>query len=156
MIGPGSQTAPTASAIRISDITDGLTNTILFGERSHLDANNDTYSTPLTASPNFIDVMNSIGWWGSSGGRLASGDVTLSAFAPINYTISAPYPALGSSYAAYLPYYEQRICAYGSNHTGGANFAMADGSVRFIANSLPQTTLTLLCVRNDGQVIPAF
>jgi prepilin-type N-terminal cleavage/methylation domain-containing protein/prepilin-type processing-associated H-X9-DG protein len=156
VIGPGSQTAPTASAIRISDVTDGLSNTILFGERSHLDPNNDTYSVPLTSAPNFIDVMNSVGWWGSSGGRLASGDVTLSAFAPINYKIPAPYPALGNSYSAYLPYYEQRICAFGSNHTGGANFALADGSVRFIQDSLPQTTLQLLCVRNDGKVIPDF
>ncbi len=156
VIGPGSQTAPNGKAIRISDITDGTSSTVLFGERSHLDTNNDTYSTPLTAAPNFIDVMNGVGWWGSSGGRLASGDVTLSAFAPINYKISAPYPALGSTYSAYLPYYEQRICAFGSGHTGGANFAMADGSVSFIQDSLPQTTLALLCVRNDGQVIPAF
>jgi len=158
VIGPGSQTAPNGKAVRIADVTDGLTNTILFGERSHVDNNNDTYSVPLTSSGagQFIDVMGDVGWWGNSGGRLAAGDVTESAYAPINYKISAPYPALGTTYNAYLPYYEQRICAFGSGHTGGANFALADGSVQFITDSLPQSVLQLLCVRNDGQVVPSY
>jgi prepilin-type N-terminal cleavage/methylation domain-containing protein/prepilin-type processing-associated H-X9-DG protein len=155
VIGPGSQTAPNGKPIRIGDVTDGLSNTILFGERNHVDANNDTYSVPLTnsAAGDYIDVMGDVGWWGNSGGRLAAGDVTFSAYAPINYTIPAPYPALGTTYNAYLPYYELRLCAFGSGHTGGANFALADGSVRFIQESLPQSTLQLLCVRNDGQVV---
>jgi prepilin-type N-terminal cleavage/methylation domain-containing protein/prepilin-type processing-associated H-X9-DG protein len=40
-----------------------------------------------------------------------------------------------------------------SNHPGGANFALADGSVRFLPESTPELTLLRLCVRNDGAVV---
>jgi prepilin-type N-terminal cleavage/methylation domain-containing protein/prepilin-type processing-associated H-X9-DG protein len=39
-----------------------------------------------------------------------------------------------------------------SRHTGGVNTAFADGSVRFVANSVSQRTWFLLHSRNDGQV----
>ena len=35
VIGPGSETAPAAQPVRMSEVTDGLSNTILFGERPH-------------------------------------------------------------------------------------------------------------------------
>lgn len=44
----------------------------------------------------------------------------------------------------------------GSHHPGGINAAMADGAVRFLANSIDPTTLRNLITRNDGQVIGAF
>jgi prepilin-type N-terminal cleavage/methylation domain-containing protein/prepilin-type processing-associated H-X9-DG protein len=45
---------------------------------------------------------------------------------------------------------------FGSWHTGGCNFVMADGSVRSLRNSLPGSTLALLANRSDGQVIPSL
>jgi prepilin-type processing-associated H-X9-DG protein len=87
-----------------------------------------------------------VGWWAPSVSRLASGDVTLSAAAPLNYRI----PQGTSAGAFQQTLYNQRMCAFGSNHGSGVNFAMADGSTRFISQTLSQTTLTLLCVRNDG------
>src|SRR5262245_50569057 len=81
VIGPGSQTAPNGRPIRIADVTDGLSNTALFGERSHRDPNHDSFAANLAApSGQFLNPMGLIGWWGNSGGRLAAGDVTLSAF----------------------------------------------------------------------------
>jgi prepilin-type N-terminal cleavage/methylation domain-containing protein/prepilin-type processing-associated H-X9-DG protein len=163
VIGPGSQTDPNGAAIRIADVTDGLSNTVLFGERSHVDPNQDSFAAGLNVPSGgmiAVNPMGEVGWWASSGGRLAAGDVTLSAFAPINYRVPTNYANCASINACsangYVPYNNQRICAFGSNHTGGANFALADGSVRFLANTLPLTTLQLLCVRNDGQVIPSF
>src|SRR5205807_7890090 len=41
VIGPGSETAPGGQPVRISEVTDGLSNTVLFGERSHTDPNHD-------------------------------------------------------------------------------------------------------------------
>jgi len=38
-------------------------------------------------------------------------------------------------------------------HTGGANFALSDGCVRFIRDTMPVETLQLICVRSDGQVV---
>jgi prepilin-type N-terminal cleavage/methylation domain-containing protein/prepilin-type processing-associated H-X9-DG protein len=163
VIGPGSQTAPNGSPIRIADVTDGLANTILFGERSHVDPNHDSWAANLKG-PNgeTLTPMGQAGWWASSGGRLAAGDVTLSAYAPISYRVPAPYgqgdqmmPPV-TDYNSYLYYNDRRLCAFGSGHPGGANFALADGSVRFIQESLPEVTLQQLCVRNDGSVVDSF
>jgi prepilin-type N-terminal cleavage/methylation domain-containing protein/prepilin-type processing-associated H-X9-DG protein len=41
-------------------------------------------------------------------------------------------------------------------HSGGINVAMADGSVRFIRNSIDLGTWALLQSRNDGMAIPNF
>jgi prepilin-type N-terminal cleavage/methylation domain-containing protein/prepilin-type processing-associated H-X9-DG protein len=163
VIGPGSQTAPSGSPVRIADVSDGLSNTVLFGERSHVDPNNDSFAGNITApTGQFINPMGLNGWWASSGGRLASGDVTLSAFAPINFKVPAPYAQRASmvppvsDFNTYSYYYDRRLCAFGSLHTGGANFALGDGSVHFLADSLPPAMLQALCVRNDGTVVPSF
>ncbi len=42
----------------------------------------------------------------------------------------------------------------GSLHPGGANVAMADGSVRFISDTVDPQTLRRLILRNDGQAAP--
>jgi prepilin-type N-terminal cleavage/methylation domain-containing protein/prepilin-type processing-associated H-X9-DG protein len=157
VIGPGSQTAPTGAPVRIAGVTDGLSNTILFGERSHHDPNHDSFAASLVVpSGQFVNRMRDTGWWAPSGGRLAAGDVTLSAYAPINYRVPLGFgsaatlvPPVANS-NDYLYYNDRRICAFGSSHAGGANFALADGSVRFLQESLPEVTLRQLCVRNDG------
>jgi prepilin-type N-terminal cleavage/methylation domain-containing protein/prepilin-type processing-associated H-X9-DG protein len=162
VIGPGSQTAPNGAPIRMADVTDGLSNTILFGERSHYDPNQDSFAANLTANNAAINSMNNIGFWASSAGRLAAGDVLLSAYAPLNYQVPASYANRAglnppvSNGNSYLYYNDRRVCAFGSQHGGGANFALADGSVRFIADALPQATLQMLCVRNDGSVVGDF
>src|SRR5262245_34316685 len=110
VIGPGSQTAPTGQPVRVGDVTDGLSNTALFGERSHLDKNNDAVAAAITVpSGQFINPMGLVGWWANSGGRLAAGDVTMSAYAPLNYRVPAGAP---TDYAGYFPLYERRINAF--------------------------------------------
>src|SRR5262249_18132161 len=109
-----------------------------------------------------LSLMGTIGWWAASGGRLAAGDVTLSAYAPINYKVPANYANKGTLVPPvnnsndYLYYNDRRVCAYGSSHAGGANFALADGSVRFIQDALPLLTLQQLSVRNDGSVVEPY
>lgn len=140
--GPGSLPVANQSSVTIGDVTDGTANTLLFGERNHHDPAFDA----LFGS---FRKMAEWGAWGVSAGRVAAGDVTLSAAAPINYTISA-----GSVATRSLE--EQRICAFGSNHAGGANFALADGSVRFIRDTISSALLQRLSARNDGQVVDAY
>ena len=147
VIGPGSQTQPNAKAVAIADVIDGLSNTAFFGERSHVDPNNDAAAATVTPpSGGFANPMGNVGYWANSGGRLAAGDVTMSAYAPINYRVPAPP---GATYADM----ERRVNAFGSQHTGGANFASADGSVRFVRDSTAAQLLAY-CVRNDGQALP--
>ncbi|AGA30672.1 DUF1559 domain-containing protein [Singulisphaera acidiphila] len=43
--------------------------------------------------------------------------------------------------------------AFGSRHSGGANFLFVDGSVRFIKNSINLATYQALSSRGDGEVI---
>jgi len=132
------------SPVRIADVTDGLSNTLLFGERYHRDPAFDALAASGVGGAS--DPIAGYGWWGSFGTGAVT-DVTESAFAPLNYLV----PPGGGANEVIL-----RINAWGSGHISGANFALADGSVQFISNAIPQTTLLLLAKRADGQVIPNY
>jgi len=45
-----------------------------------------------------------------------------------------------------------RVISFRSMHTGGANFASADGGVRFIQDQIDRTQYRSLCTRNVGEV----
>jgi prepilin-type processing-associated H-X9-DG protein len=139
-------------------VVGGLFDTACFGERNHFDPNHDSFAQNVTApSGQFINLMGSYGWWAPSGGRLAVGDVTMSAYAPINFRTPANFANGGmmvppaTDYNSYLYYNDRKVCAFGSLHPGGANFALADGSTRFVAQTISLTNLQRFCVRNDGQ-----
>jgi prepilin-type processing-associated H-X9-DG protein len=128
--------------VRIGDIKDGTTNTILFGERFHFDPEWDVRQ-PVVAP--LIDSLAHHGKWGfvaGAGGIMAN--VTLHAAAPINYRVPA-----GGDLSALL----DRLCAFGSGHAGGANFAFADGHVLFLSESMSLQILQALSTRRGGEVV---
>jgi prepilin-type processing-associated H-X9-DG protein len=59
-------------------------------------------------------------------------------------------PGGGSSFT----YTDPRTAAFGSRHTNGANFALVDGSVRFITNTSTSSLAILqaLATRAGGEV----
>ncbi|MCI0703074.1 MAG: DUF1559 domain-containing protein [Planctomycetia bacterium] len=122
--------------VQMTGISDGTSNTILFGERSHFDP---VYNAP-TASGGCGGLLTAWGWWAFR----APGDVTLSSWVPLNYKVIAPCTTLKA---------DERINAFGSQHSGGANFCLADGSVRFISDSIPLITLRALSTRATGEVV---
>ena len=153
--GPGSQPEPGQRPVRLADITDGTSQTVLFGERSRWDPNYDSF-----AQQGWDWEMRYYGnWCGTSRSVLAH--FTLSSYSPINYRLPFSYgeragaspPANTSDDFKY--YIDLRVCAFGSSHPGRANLAMADGSLRFVSESIPLVTLRALSTRAGGEVVVA-
>jgi prepilin-type N-terminal cleavage/methylation domain-containing protein/prepilin-type processing-associated H-X9-DG protein len=133
----------TGSQTRVADITDGTSNTLLFGERRPPETSYDWLSQSYPLS----------GWlgWSSTANSNSVADVLGHAAVRINYEI--PDDAPTSPPAAAFPFTNDRICAYGSYHSGGVNFCFADGSVHFLRDSTPLDVLQRLSARNDGQAV---
>ena len=147
--GPASEPAPNQAAVRPEDITDGLSHTLLFGERSHHDPNYKSFN-----AAGWGELLDQWGWWAASTDRKMIGHVTMSGYVPINYQLPFSYanragqnpPA--DTYAEFqATYVDMRICAFGSCHPGGANFCFADGSVQFLATETDLALLRALCTR---------
>jgi len=112
--------------VRIASITDGTSNTIIYGEHAH---------TKLAQSG---DDYYGLNWW-SSGDY---GDTTFSTIFPPNYfqtfLQSGNPPDVPGGIGPPRMQCRQKNWSMDSTsmHPGGCNFALADGSVRFIKNSI--------------------
>lgn len=131
---------------RIRDILDGTTNTICFGERAHRDV---AYSAWATA--NARTTMDGFGYWAPSTGLPGLGDVTLGTDQKINYR----HPTTGTMPNQHS-YEDARVSAFGSEHVGGVNIALCDGSVRFLSDSIDAGIWRSLGTRANGEVIGEF
>jgi prepilin-type N-terminal cleavage/methylation domain-containing protein/prepilin-type processing-associated H-X9-DG protein len=129
------------SSVTIGGISDGTSNTLAFGERNRRDPVLDAIPS---YGANFIEQHSGWAW----ANNLPGYDYLFGAARPLNWTV----PAGTTSDPGFI-YEDDRLSTFGSQHTGGANFCMADGSVRFISNSIPLLTLQYLCTRAGGEVI---
>ena len=125
--------------INLSAVTDGLSNTIAFGESS--------------TDPNFIKDGQSMDHWyigspqvdpclcdGGNGGTEFS-EAVGTGVVPMNLRFNNPN---ASGVLMEL--------SFGSYHPGGAMFAFADGSVTFLAETMDFSAYQALCTRNYGDV----
>ncbi len=116
------------SNFKVTDVSDGTSNTLFFAERFHYDPNWTAASAGTTNT-----AITTYGAWVWTN-VTAMEDMTLGTQTGINYLIPNG-AATGYNTTDY------RLNAIGSGHSGGANAAFADGSVKFLANG---TTLTAL------------
>jgi prepilin-type processing-associated H-X9-DG protein len=103
--------------VKMTDITDGTSNTLLAGECDFMPAGVPSTEGPVWAYGYFYN------WTGTTGGinkRDGGGDAKYGAFR--------------------------------SQHTGGANFVLADGSIQFVKASIDPVALAGLGSRNGGEV----
>ncbi len=121
------------SRVRIEDVTDGVSKTILVGEAAYF-ARSQAF--PL--------------WMGIYGD---DGTVMFETQDPINCNIGGvrAFP-LSESELDRMTDPEPDDCAF-SWHTGGAYFAFCDGSVRFLSENIELRTFWLLGDRMDDEVI---
>jgi prepilin-type N-terminal cleavage/methylation domain-containing protein len=116
------------SRTRFASISDGLSNTLLIGEK-HVAVGRFGFNT---SGDTCVYSGENIQPWGRALGE------GLALVSDITFTSTTN---------------DQR---FGSWHSGVCQFVFGDGSVRPISNSTSGTTLGLLCIRNDGEVIPSF
>ncbi|MCI0461630.1 MAG: DUF1559 domain-containing protein [Gemmataceae bacterium] len=126
------------SVVRLNGIIDGTSNTLLIGERNH----HDPVVAALTPVP-----LGGWGWWVFPNG----GDVMFGTSVPLNFQLPSNWTSLPAAQMSALE--DDRINAAGSTHTGGANFAFADGSVQFIQDSIPLPTYRALSTRQGGEPV---
>ena len=69
---------------------------------------------------------------------------------PLNWTIPA-----GVTKDPGFVLQDDRLQCFGSQHIGGVNFCFADGSVRFVSNSIPYQAIVGLCTRSGGEIVDA-
>jgi prepilin-type N-terminal cleavage/methylation domain-containing protein len=126
-------------AYKISDASDGTSNTILMGERAYFDPVFDRCGPETGWSTTKIGNWGWI-WFG------AEGNAFLGTGVPINFRIRDCI-----QYRDQIRY-EDRINAFGSMHTGGCNVTLTDGSVRFLSQNISQITFNAMGSRAGGEV----
>ena len=146
--------------VRLADILDGSSATLLLGERLVGDGSLDSYITaPLTpAADPPLQATGVTGAWATVPGPYAGAGLLLVSNVSVNFTFPSHYdppallPAPPEPWADKQPLAWDRLGAYGSRHPGGALAAFADGTVRFLRTDLTLATLIALSTRAGGEV----
>jgi len=149
-------------SVRIANVTDGLSNTLMVGERVSV----LNMANPNSASPN--QVLGYAGVWGGAAASETSDKYAQEANGAVWASTTYRMPDgsyLSSGSTNYLPQY-----AYSSQHTGGTTFLFGDGSVKFLSNNISWIacdttavpaantwgTLNKLAAKADGQPVGSY
>lgn len=140
------------SQTNMRDCTDGTSNTFIVHEESaHL---RDTLGQPIPGSYTAITSQGPHGWTmgvGNTAVGTAYGDRVFNC-STIRYNINQR----GLTNSGATSHNTGLNIPMSSYHPGGAHVGMADGSVRFLSNTINIDTLHRLAASNDGQVIGNF
>jgi prepilin-type N-terminal cleavage/methylation domain-containing protein/prepilin-type processing-associated H-X9-DG protein len=169
-IGVFSGTSLSCTPVRIVAITDGTSNTLMIGEKPFIppppggSKNNTQFNTWYNEQVNGIWLGHAMGiyyesyiynWSDSTSGiqdtypkvyiNLQGENCDTGVFGVVPYLFGQG-PNKPSNFCSYNYLY--------SGHSNGANFAFADGSVRFVNYSVDSTTLLAAATIAGGEVNP--
>jgi prepilin-type N-terminal cleavage/methylation domain-containing protein/prepilin-type processing-associated H-X9-DG protein len=148
----GSNNIDARYTVNVSSISDGTSNTFLFGEKSLYDPG---YAAECLVSQNALIDQS---FWANPSGQ----DTIAGCEFPLNSSYQKLKAALaggcndGENVAgtdAVSCACDARTTNFSSNHKGGVNFAFADGSVHFVSENIALVTLRALSTRAGGEVI---
>lgn len=125
-------------SLRIADVTDGTSNTLMVGETLASCSWNPSHAN-----------HHRRGWWhgNSNGSAQASTVVPINEFTTCDNSNRISFPACTDPHNFNLSW------GFKSKHSGGAQFTLVDGSVRFISENIDHMTYQALGGRADGQVV---
>ena len=139
---------------RLTQIEDGLSQTIAFGEKYHVDQNHDqlfyngcsrvrepVHMFAGWACPGDWDCVGHV-----MGGMYYSSVVTSGPVPPINYRVR-------SNDTCSWETHDNRVGGWGSGHPGGASFLFGDGAVRFLSDRIERDVFRNAALRSDGNLI---
>ena len=127
--------------LRIQDVPDGTTNTLLAGELLPRE------------SARVHEMIDQQGWVDAkSWVNLGYTNIPINHFTP-EQNLGAD-ACVGNAFRNAGNYAVSQ--GFKSRHAGGANFAYVDGSVRFLSQYINMETYVYLSWRNDGRVIPTL
>lgn len=133
------------SQVTFASVTDGATNTVFVGEHSSI-LSDKTWVGVVPGSfshhqPKFKTLL----------GEGAAPD------SAATYVLCHSGPAAGELNVIHPPNSPtSHVCQMYSEHFGGANVLLGDGSVRFVGEFIHQPTWAALCSRNGGEVISDY
>ncbi len=119
--------APIEQTRKITDVTDGTTNTVFVGEKQ-------VHVSVLGSAGGDNEVWNNSGWDQDH----------------VRFGEAVPEPDDKHPTSASPTFWSVR---FGGSHSGGFNAVMGDGSVRFIRYGIDATNWMRLCLVADGEVI---
>jgi prepilin-type N-terminal cleavage/methylation domain-containing protein/prepilin-type processing-associated H-X9-DG protein len=127
--------------VRMADVTDGTSNTIFIGEVTRA----DPWVTPAALGDGAFPI------WAGGNDERGCGDVwgMASTFRYVDTTYQINLWKQSMPPASPI---DRSLLSFGSQHTGGANFLLTDGSVRFFSETIDVNTYKAMGGRNDGLV----
>lgn len=114
--------------VRISQIVDGTSNTVAVFEDQNWGGEQN--GLPIKQTPNYM------GMWASPMSAINTID------SPVN-AVMRPNMGYGNQ--------DPRCTNWSSNHPGGAQCVLADGSVKFVSDATSQAVLRAIATRNSGE-----
>ncbi len=126
--------------------TNGLDNgNGIFFRRDHI--RRLTMTMILDGTSNTFMIGEDIGELNTHNGWAYSNHATGTCAIPLNNALRPGQPGFNS------PGNWQNVYSFRSRHTGGANFAMADGSVRFVSETIDINVYRALATRAGGEAV---